>query len=243
MSLLLATQLLMGWLQWSKAREGGPAPPPERGRRHRPAALSCRTPEPAQGGSRSFSATSSTPVLWNAGSGHSFMEVRATRTRKVSPAMDPTELVAHLQRLHTESFGWALSNCGWDEPEAEDVLQTAYSRVLSGKARFGGRSSFRTWFFGVIRNTAQETARRRRKHHQRTESLTAAREMLQQGDGPERQLERAETVRTLRVGVRQLLVHSAGSDGLTMRFSGPPTLGFAQNASYMDWCLGTCARV
>lgn len=118
--------------------------------------------------------------------------------------MDPTELVAHLQRLHTESFGWALSNCGWDEPEAEDVLQTAYSRVLSGKARFGGRSSFRTWFFGVIRNTAQETARRRRKHHQRTESLTAAREMLQQGDGPERQLERAETVRTLRAALQRL---------------------------------------
>lgn len=40
--------------------------------------------------------------------------------------------------------------------------------------------------------------------------------------------------RARRVGVRQLLVHSAGSDGLTMRFSGPPTLGFAQNASYTD---------
>jgi hypothetical protein len=45
-----------------------------------------------------------------------------------------------------------------------------------------------------------------------------------------------------RVGVRQLLVHSAGSDGLTTRFSRPPTLGFAQDTSYTDLCLGTCAR-
>jgi len=118
--------------------------------------------------------------------------------------MDPAELVAHLQRLHADSFGWALSNCEWDEPEAEDVLQTAYSRALSGKARFGGRSSFRTWFFGVIRNTAHEAVRRKRKHRQRTESLLAAREMLQQGDDPERQLERAESVRSLRAALQRL---------------------------------------
>jgi len=33
--------------------------------------------------------------------------------------------------------------------------------VLDGRAKFEGRSSFRTWFFGVIRRTASEQHRRR----------------------------------------------------------------------------------
>jgi len=37
---------------------------------------------------------------------------------------------------------------------AEDVLQSAYLKVLEGKAVFDGRSSFKTWLFAVIRNTA-----------------------------------------------------------------------------------------
>ncbi len=39
------------------------------------------------------------------------------------------------------------------------MLHTAYCKVLDGKARFEGRSSFTTWFFGVVRRTAQEQAR------------------------------------------------------------------------------------
>ena len=74
--------------------------------------------------------------------------------------MKPRELEAQLERLHPESFGWALSCCGHDETEAEDVLQTTYLKIITGKARFGGRSSFKTWVFGVIRRTAQEASRR-----------------------------------------------------------------------------------
>ena len=82
--------------------------------------------------------------------------------------MRPKELEAQLENLHTESFGWALHCCGRDETEAEDVLQTAYLKVVSGKAHFEGRSSFRTWFFGVVRRTAQEARRRVRTHDNRT---------------------------------------------------------------------------
>ena len=34
-------------------------------------------------------------------------------------------------------------------------------RILDGRARFAGRSAFKTWLFGVIRRTALEQARRR----------------------------------------------------------------------------------
>ena len=66
------------------------------------------------------------------------------------------ELAAH----HAGAFGWALSCCRWDREEALDVLQTAYLQVLDGRARFAGRSSFRTWLFGVIRRTAAGARRR-----------------------------------------------------------------------------------
>ena len=90
--------------------------------------------------------------------------------------MDATELTrgeleAELERLHDASFGWALSCAGWNDADAEDVLQTTYMKVISGRARFGGRSTFRTWLFGVIRQTAWEHGRRSRSHRQRAERL------------------------------------------------------------------------
>lgn len=65
-----------------------------------------------------------------------------------------------MEELHRDSFGWALHCCRGDPAEAEDVLQTAYLKVLDGRARFGGRSAFKTWLFSVIRNTAADRRRR-----------------------------------------------------------------------------------
>ena len=49
--------------------------------------------------------------------------------------------------------------CGRDREQALDVLQGAYLKVLEGKARFNGRSSFRTWLFALVRNTAADHRR------------------------------------------------------------------------------------
>lgn len=76
--------------------------------------------------------------------------------------MDPSKLERELEELHPSSFAWAVSCCGGDRQEAEDVLQVVYLKVLSGKARFGGRSTLKTWLFAVIRRTAWAAARRRR---------------------------------------------------------------------------------
>jgi RNA polymerase sigma-70 factor, ECF subfamily len=77
-----------------------------------------------------------------------------------SDVMETAELESELARLHADSYGWALACCGRDADEAEDVLQNTYLKVLGGKAQFGGRSSVRTWLFGVIRRTAAEERRR-----------------------------------------------------------------------------------
>lgn len=85
--------------------------------------------------------------------------------------LSAAELEARLAELHEESFGWALSCCGWVDADAEDVLQNTYVKVISGRARFGGRSAFRTWLFGVIRQTAREHRRRERSQSERAELL------------------------------------------------------------------------
>lgn len=59
-----------------------------------------------------------------------------------------------LERYHSASYGWALACCAHDRTRADDVLQTVYVKVLEGRARFDGRSTFKTWLFAVIRKTA-----------------------------------------------------------------------------------------
>ena len=68
--------------------------------------------------------------------------------------MDIAELKGELEKLHSASFGWALSCCRRDHAEAEEVLQTVYLKILEGKARYRGESSLKTWLFAVIRKTA-----------------------------------------------------------------------------------------
>lgn len=67
---------------------------------------------------------------------------------------------SELERLHPESYGWALACCARDRALAEDVLQTVYLKILEGKARYGHRASFKTWLFAVIRKTARSETRR-----------------------------------------------------------------------------------
>lgn len=74
--------------------------------------------------------------------------------------MDESEIRAQLEQHHAASYGWALICCSQDRVEAEDVLQTAYLKILQGRARYGGRSSFKTWLFAVIRRTAADERRR-----------------------------------------------------------------------------------
>jgi RNA polymerase sigma factor (sigma-70 family) len=75
--------------------------------------------------------------------------------------MDETEVREQLATLHSDAHGWAIRCCGGHRDEADDVLHTAYWKILGGKARFLGGASFKTWLFGVIRYSALEEYRRR----------------------------------------------------------------------------------
>lgn len=75
--------------------------------------------------------------------------------------MNEAAIRDELEKLHTDSFGWALSCCSYRKLEAEDVLQTTYLKVLQGRASYKGEASFKTWLFSVIRNTAIDLQRRK----------------------------------------------------------------------------------
>jgi RNA polymerase sigma factor (sigma-70 family) len=71
------------------------------------------------------------------------------------------ELVTRIAALHPQCFAWALVCCEHRREDAEDVLQDVYVSALDNGLRFDGRSTLKTWLFGVIRHKAR--ARRRRE--------------------------------------------------------------------------------
>jgi RNA polymerase sigma-70 factor (ECF subfamily) len=89
------------------------------------------------------------------------------RARHVEATKPLTAFVANpnlddqLLRHHRAAYGWALACCRWEPALAEDVLQTAYLKLLDGRARHGGTADFQAFLFGVIRRTALEERRRR----------------------------------------------------------------------------------
>ena len=56
-----------------------------------------------------------------------------------SQRMHDPDLERQLEEHHGSAFGWALSCCGWDRATAQVFLQTAYLKVLRGRAKFAGR--------------------------------------------------------------------------------------------------------
>jgi RNA polymerase sigma-70 factor, ECF subfamily len=117
-------------------------------------------------------------------------------------AIEPRPVVAErsaleseLESLHAESWGWALSCCARDRDLAEDVLQTAYLRIVSGRARFSGRSSFKTWVFGVIRMIARSERRRAwlwSSRHRRSDAALDVPDSASRADADVEDAERAE---------------------------------------------------
>jgi RNA polymerase sigma-70 factor (ECF subfamily) len=117
--------------------------------------------------------------------------------------MDQAELRMQLDRHHVESYAWALRCCRENQADAEDVLQTVYLKVLDGRARFGGLSSFRTWLFSVIRAQAADVRRYfaiRRRHAE----LQRREDPGDETPAPEDRALRAERARMLADALRVL---------------------------------------
>jgi RNA polymerase sigma factor (sigma-70 family) len=117
--------------------------------------------------------------------------------------MTDSELRAAMETHHSESYGWALSCCARSSVEAEAVLQTVYLKVLMGKARYDGKSSFKTWLFAVIRRTAADE-RRRQMLRRLSLDRRQVRPDLVAAERPDEVVYRAELQRLVREALTQL---------------------------------------
>ena len=81
--------------------------------------------------------------------------------------MTNEELKHELEKIHAESFGWALHCCKRNYDHAKEALQISFLKVLEGKARFSGKSQFKTWFFAVIRYTSIDVIKNLKKYRQK----------------------------------------------------------------------------
>jgi RNA polymerase sigma-70 factor (ECF subfamily) len=96
--------------------------------------------------------------------------------------MDEESLREMMHTNHTSAFGWALCCCHGDRDEAAEVLHTAYVQVLEkGQRSFGGKSSFKTWLFAVIRNTARKRRFQISRRVARLQSLVAGNRTQDEG--------------------------------------------------------------
>ena len=150
---------------------------------------------------------------------------------KIDP-MEIADLKAELERLHSASFGWALSCCRRDATEAEEVLQTVYLKILEGKARFRGESSLKTWLFAVIRKTAISE---RRKQWLRTLVPIAG---TVSEDKLESEFERSETQQRFQQALSQLPARQRE----TLHLVFYQELSLSEAAAVMNVSIGSARR-
>lgn len=136
--------------------------------------------------------------------------------------MDPLTIRQSLESIHQSCFGWALHCCGGDSEMAEEVLQNAFVKVLQGGARHAGAASFKTWFFGVVRLTAREEARRSMARRLLLKRAAAGREPEVAPARPDHQSEVSEQDEAIRGLLDQLsqrqrdVLHLVFYQGLTL---------------------------
>lgn len=132
------------------------------------------------------------------------------------------DLFASIAELHAASWGWALACCARNENDAEEALQAAYAKVLSGEARFEGKSSLRTWLFGVIRMTAKEQRRRAWVRALKSAVLGAEPPQRPSSPGIDEQVERERRARAVSAAMTRLaerqreVLHLVFYEGMTV---------------------------
>jgi RNA polymerase sigma-70 factor, ECF subfamily len=93
-------------------------------------------------------------------------------------------------------FVWrSLRAMGVDRPLIDDVVQDVFFVAFRKSARFEGRSSMRTWLFGIAMREARmvRRAQRRRGHHEPIKEEA----IVDRGPDPGQSAEAAEALRRL----------------------------------------------
>jgi RNA polymerase sigma-70 factor (ECF subfamily) len=114
---------------------------------------------------------------------------------------------------------------------ADDVTQDVFVTVARAARRFAGRSSLRTWLFGIAINICREYVRRER----RTESDEVLAALPDASLDPLQRLERHERVRCVRAAVRTLTPQHR----LVLRLRDGEDMGYDEIARALGVPIGT----
>ncbi|HEX6044506.1 MAG TPA: RNA polymerase sigma factor [Pyrinomonadaceae bacterium] len=148
--------------------------------------------------------------------------------------MEISALKAELERLHTASFGWAMSCCHQNRADAEEVLQIVYLKILQGKAIYRGESKLQTWLFAVIRKTA--ITERRKQLLRSLNPYFSAR--LEVSDELESDFERSEMQRHFQEALAQLPARQRE----TLHLVFYQELSLSEAAAVMNVSVGSARR-
>ena len=94
-------------------------------------------------------------------------------------AGDEAAFAALIDRYHGPLFRLAMGHLR-DRDAAEDAVQETWLQMLAGLDRFEGRSSLKTWIFGILLNVA----RSRRRRESRLLPFTSLFRRDEPGSGP-----------------------------------------------------------
>lgn len=124
-------------------------------------------------------------------------------------ATDEDSLRDRLAALHQECWGWALACCHGEAGTAEEVLHMSYHKVLDQRARYDGRSAFKTWLFSVIRFTALDHQRWSVRRWLRFAGIELAAEITDHWPLADEALARRERCDEVRAALRSLPARQA----------------------------------
>jgi RNA polymerase sigma-70 factor (ECF subfamily) len=77
--------------------------------------------------------------------------------------MQDDNIKRQLEHHHKDCYGWALHCCNQDKEMAYDVVQASYLKMLEHQDTFREQSTFKTWAFRIIKNSAIDTFRNRKR--------------------------------------------------------------------------------
>jgi RNA polymerase sigma-70 factor (ECF subfamily) len=149
--------------------------------------------------------------------------------------MSAEELRSKLEACHLDAYGWALCCCRRNAGRAEEALQGAYVKILGAKARFEGRSQFKTWLFSVIARTAGE---QRRKNWLRRLRMRKYEPAATQAPRPEQAAHRREMKSLLEVVLGRL----PRRQGQVLHLVFYQGLSLSEAAQVMRTSLGSARR-
>ncbi|OJJ17286.1 hypothetical protein BKI52_31795 [marine bacterium AO1-C] len=81
--------------------------------------------------------------------------------------MQNFNLEENLEAHYAAAYTWALHCCGYNQDLVQDIMQAVYLKILDGKAIFKGKSSFKTWLFSIIKNTAFDYVKKSKRSQQK----------------------------------------------------------------------------